>query len=98
MIENILANAIRSMSLVSFFYDGFPRTVEPYCLGRSERGLLLRGFQTAGGSAKGNVPGWHLFRVEKMLRLEVLPSTFAQVRPQYRRGDSAMTRGVVAEL
>lgn len=98
MIEHTLANAIRSMSLVSFFYDGLPRTVEPHCLGRNERGLRLRGFQTAGESASGKIPGWHLFSVEKMVDLEVLPSTFTQARPQYRRGDSAMTLGVVAEL
>jgi len=86
------------MSLVSFFYDGLPRIVEPHCLGRNERGLRLRGFQIAGESASGNVPGWRLFSVEKMAGLVVLPSTFTQARPQYRRGDSAMTVGVLAEL
>jgi len=43
--------AIRTRSVIQFYYDGGLRTVEPHCHGVSKDGNeLLRGYQTGGYS------------------------------------------------
>ena len=98
MIVNDIIKAIQNKLLVSCSYDGFPRVVEPHCLGRGDRGLLLRCYQTGGGSSKGNIPDWRMFSVEKMENVLVLDEHFTQPAPGYKRNDNAMKFGIIAQL
>ena len=89
----MLARAIRERRVVTFGYSGRERTVEPQCLGVGRKGTsLLRGHQTAGGTAAEP-----LFDVDKIERLEVLERTFERPGPSYTRDDSAMAR-IVEQL
>lgn len=98
MIVNDIIKAIQNKLLVSCSYDGFPRVVEPHCLGRGDRGLLLRCYQTGGGSSKGNIPDWRMFSVGKMENVLVLDEHFTQPAPGYKRNDNAMKFGIIAQL
>lgn len=98
MIENEIITAIQNKLLVSCFYDGYPRIVEPHSLGRGDKGLLLRCYQTGGGSSKGNILGWRLFLVTKIVQLRLLGKHFIQAESGYQRNDKAMKFGIIAQL
>lgn len=98
MIENEIITAIQNKLLLSCFYDGFLRIVEPHCLGRGDKGLLLRCYQKGGGSSQGGIPDWRLFLVTKITQLRVLEEHFLQPAPGYRRNDTAMKFGIIAQL
>lgn len=93
-----IALAIQNRNLLSFSYDGFPREVEPHCLGIDKKGHpALRAYQVAGGSESGEYVGWKIFHVNEMQNLHVLSKTFQQPRHDYKRGDKGMMR-IQAEL
>jgi hypothetical protein len=70
--------------LVTFYYDGGRRIVEPYCHGASAAGHdLLRGYQTAGYSRSGTSHGWKMFRVDSLSGLALTSEVFSDVRPDY---------------
>ena len=39
-------------------------------------------------SSSGNVPSWHMMKVDKIIGLTVIQSVFSGPRPGYKRGDS----------
>jgi predicted DNA-binding transcriptional regulator YafY len=62
---------------VSFAYHGLQRTVEPYLLGIHEAGEpLLLGYQTAGFSHSGELPGWRTFITTEIHNVELGDSHF----------------------
>lgn len=78
------------------------RSVEPVCLGYSKAGnLVLRAWEREGASysaaKEGNVlPGWRLFRVDKILTFKPTMDNFTEMRPNYNpNGDKSMTRVIV---
>ena len=88
----LVVNAIRARNVLSFHYDGLHRVVEPHAVGESTRGnTVLRCFQVDGLSNTPPIPDWRLMSLDKIQALEVLPKTFAGVRPGYVRGDRGMT-------
>ena len=90
-MNNDIADAIKTMKTLSFIYDGQNRVVEPHAYGMSTAGNeCLRAYQTAGGSNSGNVPGWHLFTVRKIMNLSK-GSNFSGSREGYKPGDRGMT-------
>lgn len=92
-IEEVLTFAIESRRVVTFTYDGHHRVVEPFLLGVTTRGTLaLRGYQTAGTSTPGKVPGWHLFSLSKIESIAVTQCGFAGERELYNPTDKAMLR------
>ncbi len=98
MLEQIKA-AIRDRNLLRIDYHPGFRTVEPHTVGRGSDGhLLLRVFQRGGASASGENERWKLFRVDQMRSLVVLDEVFDGPHPGYRKGDKAMTGGIITEL
>lgn len=62
---------------VTFAYHGLQRTVEPYLLGIHEAGEpLLLGYQTAGFSQSGELPGWRTFIITKIHHVELGDTQF----------------------
>ena len=62
---------------VSFAYHGLQRMVEPYLLGIHEAGEpLLLGYQTAGFSQSGELPGWRTFIITEIHRVELGDAQF----------------------
>ena len=95
----IIVKAIAERRAISLDYSPGSRTIEPCAYGVSADGhFLLRAFQTSGASASEEHIDWKLFRVDRIRSLRLLDQQFAGPRPGYRRGDRAMTRGVLAQL
>lgn len=83
-MNSLLCSAIRNRRVVTFYYDGGRRTVEPYCHGASEAGHdLLRGYQTAGYSRSGVTQGWKMFRLDELTGLAMTDEVFVNIRPEY---------------
>jgi predicted DNA-binding transcriptional regulator YafY len=74
------------------------RQIEPVCLGYSKAGnLVLRAWDEEGSSHtayKGEqpLPGWRLFRLDKITMIRPSDEKFDQPRPNYNfNGDKSMT-------
>jgi predicted DNA-binding transcriptional regulator YafY len=95
----ILVAAIEGRRLVSIWYDPGVRVIEPHALGVGSDGqLLLRAFQVAGVSASGQSVHWKLFRLDRIRDAKPSGGSFKRPRPEYRRDDPAMTRGIIAQI
>lgn len=91
-MNQTLFSAIRLRKIISFYYNGGTRNVEPYCYGISTAGNeLLRAYQIGGYSQSGKSVGWKLFRVSNISNLKVIDKSFENIRPEYNPRDSAMT-------
>ncbi|MBQ9240543.1 MAG: hypothetical protein IJ164_04280 [Duodenibacillus sp.] len=91
-VQSKLEAAIRLRHVVTFTYDGLPRTVEPFLLGVTTAGNpALRGYQTAGLSQSGKVPGWHLFLLHKIPEIAMTQEEFSGERAQYNPADRGMS-------
>ena len=91
-MDPTICSAIESRSVISFYYNGGMRTVEPFCHGGGRRGQdLLRGYQIEGYSESGNAVGWKLFRTDQMADVSETGHRFNGNRPEYEPYDSAMS-------
>lgn len=67
----IIIEAMDWPQLIIFTYDKTDRVVAPFVLGVSSQGNpLMRGYQLEGVSRGGPGPGWRVFQLIKMDRLE----------------------------
>jgi hypothetical protein len=86
-----LVRAVLEHRTVSFTYGGLRRVVEPYMIGIHEAGeSLLVGYQTAGDSTSGEVPGWRTFVTSQVESVEVGEATFPGPRADFDAGAHAM--------
>jgi hypothetical protein len=96
-MEAIVISAIKNRHVLSFFYGGALRTVEPQTYGISTAGHpVLRGYQVAGGSKTGQTVGLRLYELAKMEGLKDTGRRFAKAQPQHRPKDSAMSKVIVS--
>jgi predicted DNA-binding transcriptional regulator YafY len=97
-------DAINKKQVITIYYDGDEpggrgiREVEPVALGKSRAGnLVMRGWDREGASHtayKGEkpLPGWRLFRLDKILSLKPTGEVYNQPHPGYNfNGDKSMT-------
>jgi hypothetical protein len=94
---NIIIAAIKNKHKLAFTYSGIHRIVEPHAVGSSRAGKdVLRCFQTHGGHI---TPGheWDLCELSKISKLTDTGESFANARPDYKKGDKGMSR-IYAEL
>jgi predicted DNA-binding transcriptional regulator YafY len=103
-----VSDTITNKNLVTIYYDGKDnggkgfRTIEPVCLGYSKKGnLVLRAWEVEGSSWSasndGNfLPGWRLFRLDKIFTYQPTQDKFIVSRPKYNpNGDKSMTRVLI---
>ena len=96
-------NAIKNRHRVIIYYDGDEpggrgiREIEPVCLGVSKAGnKVLRAWDNEGSSHtayKGEqpLPGWRLFRLDKILSNKPTGEVYNEIRPGYNlNGDKSM--------
>ena len=101
-------DAIKKRQVVIIYYDGDEpggrglRQIEPVCLGRSKRNnLVLRAWDEEGASHRGYLgtrpmPGWRLFKLEKIMSFKPTGETFDTPRPNYNpNGDKSMTSVII---
>lgn len=96
-------DAVNGRKVCVIYYDGDEpggrglREVEPVALGKSKAGnLVMRGWDREGASHtayKGEqpLPGWRLFRLDKMLSCKPTGEVYNTPRPNYNfNGDKSM--------
>lgn len=90
-MNRLIYRAINSRFVLQFWYNGGTRIVEPFCYGIDLEGNeLLRGYQIGGYNETGKKGEWKLFKVEKVMSLEVTNQHFTGERPNYRPRDPDM--------
>jgi len=98
-VNTSIPDAINRRLELEVYYEPGIRTIEPHAVGFGSEGqILVRVFQSSGASASGEHVNWKLFRIEKIHNVRLTGNSFPGPRPGYRRGDSAMTRGIIAQL
>lgn len=103
-----IQNAIRNKQKVIIYYDGDEpggkglRIIEPVCLGRSKKNnLVLRAWDDEGASHRGflglrPMPGWRLFKVDKIVSFKPTGENFETARPNYNpNGDKSMISVII---
>jgi predicted DNA-binding transcriptional regulator YafY len=103
-----IVSAIKNKDKIIIYYDGDEpggrglREIEPVCFGYSKAdNPVLRAWDFEGASHtayKGEqpLPGWRLFRVDKILSFKPTGEKFSQERPEYNpNGDESMTRVII---
>ena len=107
-IESI-SDAIKNKNKVIVYYDGDEpggrglRQIEPVCLGRMKgtNNLAVRAWDEEGASHTGYkgeqpLPGWRLFRLDKILSLKPSGEKFTEMRPNFNpNGDKSMTSVII---
>lgn len=88
-------NAIKDRKVLVIYYDGDEpggkgmRLIEPVCLGRTYSGnLALRAWDYEGAShsaflQKQPLPGWRIFRLDKIISSSPSGYVFNEARPKY---------------
>jgi predicted DNA-binding transcriptional regulator YafY len=100
-----LSDAINKRRKVIIYYDGDEpggkglREIEPVCFGYSKAdNPVLRAWDNSGASHTGYkgeqpLPGWRLFRVDKILSFKPTGETFNEPKPGFNpNGDKGMVR------
>lgn len=78
--KDVICEAIERKAVLSFYYGGGQRVVEPYLLGINELGrLILVGYQVGGYSESGEFPPWRSFELRSVRNLEAIDKS---VRPR----------------
>jgi len=103
-----IVNAIKNKQRVIIYYDGDEpggrgiREIEPVCLGISKAGnKVLRAWDNEGSSHtayKGEqpLPGWRLFRLDKILSNKPTGEVYYEIRPGYNlNGDKSMVNVII---
>jgi predicted DNA-binding transcriptional regulator YafY len=103
-----IVDAIKKKNKVIIYYDGDEpggrglRQIEPVCFGYSKAdNPVLRAWDEEGSSHtayKGEqpLPGWRLFRVDKIMSFKPTGDKFSQVRPGYnQQGDKSMIKVII---
>jgi predicted DNA-binding transcriptional regulator YafY len=105
---NDVQKSIRDKNVVIVYYNGdIPggkglRRIEPVCVGYSKAGnLVLRAWDLDGAShtdttGEQPLPGWRLFRLDKIFTYKSTSDKFSQVRPNYNpNGDKSMKKVIL---
>ena len=106
-IDSVI-DAIKKRNRIIIYYDGDEpggrglREIEPVCFGYSKsENPVLRAWDLVGASHTGYkgeqpLPGWRLFRVDKILSFKPTGENFNQPRPNYNvNGDKSMRRVII---
>lgn len=87
----IICEAINEQRLLSLWWEGGERIVQPHAYGINARdNEMLRCWQIDGYSKSGRVPGWKPLLTEEAHSFTILEDTFEPHR-QYRQNDKHMT-------
>ena len=103
-----IMNAIKNKQKVIIYYDGDEpggrgiREIEPVCLGVSKAGnKVLRAWDMEGSShtaytGEQPLPGWRLFRLDKILSHKPTGEVYFEPKPGYNfNGDKSMVSVII---
>ena len=103
-----VVDAIKQRKKIIIYYDGDEpggkglREIEPVCIGRTKgrKNLAVRAWDSEGASHRGflgtrPMPGWRLFRLDKILTFKETGENFDQARPNFNfNGDKTFAGGI----
>lgn len=105
---NDIQDSIRKKIVVTVYYDGDEpggkgyRRIEPVCVGYSKAGnLVIRAWDLDGASHTASIgekplPGWRMFRADKIFTYQPTTDNFTEMRPDYNpNGDKSMERVIL---
>jgi len=105
---NDIQDSIRKKIVVTVYYDGDEpggkgyRRIEPVCVGYSKAGnLVIRAWDLDGASHTASIgekplPGWRMFRADKIFTYQPTTDNFTEVKPGYNpNGDKSMERVIL---
>ena len=105
---NDIQDSIRKKIVVTVYYDGDEpggkgyRRIEPVCVGYSKAGnLVIRAWDLDGASHTASIgekplPGWRMFRADKIFTYQPTTDNFTETRPGYNpNGDNSMDRVIL---
>ena len=89
MSQAELCSAIKSRSLVTFYYSGDEapglRTVEPHMVAYNlKEHLILSAWYRSGASESKEGPGWREYLLSDISSVTLLQETFSSPRPGYK--------------
>jgi predicted DNA-binding transcriptional regulator YafY len=96
-----MIDAVTNKNVCRIYYEGDTtiikglRVIEPVCIGDSKRNnLVIRAWQRVGVSdTPDNMPGWRLFRADRIKTFTVLDEKFNEPRPNFNdKGDKDMVK------
>jgi len=91
-MNTLICQAINEMKVLTFYYNGHQRVVEPHAHGLSTAGNeVMRCYQIRGGSVSGNVPAWKMMTTNKISSLSISEEGFSGPRHGYNKGDRGMS-------
>ena len=103
-----IVDAIKGRKVVVIYYDGDEpggrglRQIEPVCLGVSKAGnKILRAWDSEGASHTGYkgeqpLPGWRIFRLDKILSNKPTGEVYNEPKPGYNfNGDKSMVSVII---
>jgi predicted DNA-binding transcriptional regulator YafY len=103
-----VVNAIKNKDKVIIYYDGDEpggrglRSIEPVCFGYSKAGNpVLRAWDEEGASHTGYkgeqpLPGWRIFRLDKILSIKPTGEVYNTPKPNYNfNGDKSMVSVII---
>lgn len=103
-----IVNCIKNRKKCIIYYDGDEpggrglREIEPVCLGTSKAGnKVVRAWDNEGAShtdyiGEKPLPGWRMFRTDKILSIKPTGETFDQMRPNFNpNGDKSMVSIII---
>tara|TARA_R100000908_G_C3603543_1_gene57333 strand:- start:18 stop:386 length:369 start_codon:yes stop_codon:yes gene_type:complete len=99
--RNQIISAINNRNVCTIYYEGDTisnpgyREIEPYVYGLSKReNQVVRAYQLEGKTdTPENMPGWRLFRVDRMVDFVNSGDIFEEAKPLYNpSGDKDMIR------
>jgi predicted DNA-binding transcriptional regulator YafY len=101
-------DAVKNKQRCIIYYDGDEpggrglREIEPVCLGTSKSGnRVLRAWDMEGASHRGYLgkkplPGWRMFRLDKILSIKPTGENFTEMRPNFNpNGDKSMNSIII---
>lgn len=105
---NSIVDAIKNKQVIVIYYQGDEpggsglRMIEPVCFGYSKAGNpVLRAWDFEGAShtaytGEKPLPGWRMFRADKIVSFRPTGKTFNTPKPNYNpNGDKSMTRVII---
>jgi hypothetical protein len=92
-MNQLLCEAIKQKRIVTFYYKGLFRIVEPYTYGvhKDTGNEVLSAYQIGGHSSSGKSPYWRLFIVPQMSNINLTGDSFFKMRNGYEMNDSRMS-------
>ncbi len=78
MMREIIKKAIFEKLKLKFIYKGYNRIFEPHVFGMTitTNKDFIRGWQSGGSSSKKDVPGWKMFYLEYIEKIELMEEHF----------------------